>query len=273
LSIIGLGGIVLKGMQQAQANRLVAEAIERGVNYFDVAPSYGDAENKLGPALEPYRKNVFLACKTGQRQLAGAKQEFEESLRRLRTDHFDLYQLHAISDVKKDVEAAFSQGGAMEFLMAAKKAGQTCHLGFSAHSIEAAQAALERYDFDSVLFPINFATSMNHGFEGKVLAKAAEKGAARLALKGLAKQRWPKDHPEKERFPKCWYEPLYEPEWAELALRWTLSQPITAAVSPGDEGLFRLAVDTAARFKPVTPDETASLKKYAASLDAIFPEP
>jgi len=180
--------------------------------------------------------------------------------------------LHALTDVEKDVDQAFAKGGVMELLLEAKKAGKIRYIGFSAHTEEAALAALDRFDFDSVLFPINFATSMNHGFEGKVLAKAAERGAARLALKALAKQRWSKDHPERKRFPKCWYEPLSEPKWARLALRWTLSQPITAAVSPGDEGLFRLAVDTAAHFKPVTADETDSLKKYAASLDAIFPE-
>ncbi|MGB9605523.1 MAG: aldo/keto reductase, partial [Bryobacteraceae bacterium] len=91
LSIVGFGGIMLVGMEQAEANRLVAEAVDRGVNYFDVAPSYGDgeAETKLGPALEPYRKQVFLACKTQHRDAAGARRELGQSLRRLRTDHFD----------------------------------------------------------------------------------------------------------------------------------------------------------------------------------------
>ena len=273
LSVVGFGGIIVMNAEQDAANRIVSWAVERSINYFDVAPSYGDSELKLGPALEPYRKDVFLACKTGERTRDKAEEEFNGSLKRLRTDYFDLYQLHGLIDVEKDVDRAFAKGGVMELFLEAKKAGKIRYLGFSAHTQEAALAALDRFDFDSVLFPVNFATSMNHGLEGKVLAKAAERGAARLALKALAKQRWPKDHPEKERFPKCWYEPLYELEWAELALRWTLSQPITAAVSPGDEGLFRLAVDTAARFKPVTPDETASLKKYAASLDPIFPEP
>lgn len=112
LSIIGFGGIVVKDAEQQHANRVVAEAFEKGVNYFDVSPTYGDAELKLGPALEPYRKKVFLACKTGQRRREGASEELNESLKRLRTDYFDLYQLHSITDVKNDVDAVFAKGDA-----------------------------------------------------------------------------------------------------------------------------------------------------------------
>jgi len=107
LSIIGFGGIVVMDAEQHHANRVVAEAFEKGVNYFDVSPTYGDAELKLGPALEPYRKKVFLACKTGQRRREGAAKELKESLKRLRTDYLDLYQLHSITDVKNDVDAVF----------------------------------------------------------------------------------------------------------------------------------------------------------------------
>ena len=145
LSIIGFGGIVVSGAEQEHANRIVAEAVEKGVNYFDVAPSYGDAEIKLGPALEPYRKDVFLACKTTQRTKEGAAAELKESLKRLRTDHLDLYQLHALSDREKDVDVAFGPGGAMEVFLEAKKQGQVRYLGFSAHSEEAALAAMERH--------------------------------------------------------------------------------------------------------------------------------
>ncbi|MHC5184954.1 MAG: aldo/keto reductase [Planctomycetota bacterium] len=86
LSVIGFGGIIVMDAEQETANKSVAKAYERGVNYFDVAPAYGDAELKLGPALEPYRKDVFLACKTGQRNYQGAKEEFERSLERMRTE-------------------------------------------------------------------------------------------------------------------------------------------------------------------------------------------
>ena len=94
LSIVGFGGIVVMNEKPSSASRIVAQAVERGINYFDVAPSYGNSEKILGPALEPYRNSVFLACKTGKRTKNEAATELHRSLKRLRTDHFDLYQLH-----------------------------------------------------------------------------------------------------------------------------------------------------------------------------------
>lgn len=270
LSIIGFGGVVVMGQEQADANRVVAEAVERGINYFDVAPSYGDAEERLGPALEPYRKDVFLACKTGRRDRAGAEEEFQQSLRRLRTDHFDLYQLHALVDVENDVDAAFASGGVMEMVMEAKRSGQIRFAGFSAHSVEAALTAMDRYDFDSVLFPVNFATFFKEDFGPTVLAKAEEKGMARLALKAMARQKWEEGDPRRQTYQRCWYEPLTDPREAELALRWTLSQPVTAAVAPGEEELWRMAAEFAARFAPITESEEAELAQMAQSLNPVF---
>ncbi len=270
LSIIGFGGIVVMNAEPAAASQAVAEAVERGVNYFDVAPSYGNAEEKLGPALEPYRKDVFLACKTGQRTAEDAQKEFDRSLELLRTDYFDLYQLHGVTSVEDDIDVAFAKGGAMEVLLAAKESGQVRHLGFSAHSEDAAVAAMERYDFDSVLFPVNFATWNKGNFGPRIMAKAQEIGAARFALKGLARQRWPENDPAREKFGKCWYQPLTDPREADIGLRWTLSQSITAAVTPGEESLFRLAMDIAQRFTPVNEGETAEAIALADSLDPIF---
>jgi len=270
LSIIGFGGIVVSGAEQEHANRVVAEAVEKGVNYFDVAPSYGDAEVKLGPALEPYRRDLFLACKTQQRTQAGAAAEFSQSLERLRTDYLDLYQLHALTDVEEDVDAAFAKGGAMEVFLEAKKQGQVRYLGFSAHSEEAALAAMDRYDFDTVLFPINFATFYEGDFGPRVIEAAKAKGVARLALKAMARQRWPKDDPAWQEYRKCWYQPLTEPDEAKLGLYFTLSQPITAAIPPGEESLFRLALDLAMSFRPVSRREKQKLEQMAQFLNPIF---
>ena len=270
LSIIGFGGIVVGGAEPAHAARVVAEAFERGINYFDVAPSYGDAEEKLGPALAPYRKKVFLACKTGKRDAEGARAELEQSFRRLRTDYFDLYQLHAITDVDKDVDAAFAKGGVMELLIERKKAGQIRHLGFSAHSAPAALAAMARFDFDSILFPVNFTNWFAGGFGPQIMDKAQSKNVSRLALKMLARQQWPKDDPHRQDYRKAWYQPLTDPREQELALRFTLSQPITAAIPPGEESLWRQALDLATAFRPITPAETAELKSLATKLNPIF---
>lgn len=272
LSVIGLGGILLSGAPQADANRIVADAVERGVNYYDVAPTYGDAEIKLGPALEPYRKDVFLAGKTTERDAGPAKAELDRSLKRLRTDHFDLYQLHGLTDVSKDVDRAFANGGVMDMLIDQKKAGRVRHLGFSAHSADAALAAMDRYDFDSILFPVNFVMSYRNRFEAQVIARAQEKGAAILALKALARQVWPKDDPLKQRYTNCWYQPITDPGEAALALRFTLSQPVTAALPPGEEPLFRMALDLAMNLVPITPDQERQLRARAQSLDPLFPK-
>src|ERR1041385_3612666 len=155
LSLIGFGGVVVMGMEQPDADRIVREAFDRGVNYFDVAPSYGDAEDRLGPAIEGIRDQIFLACKTGKRTRDEAAAELRQSLTNLRTNHLDLYQLHALSSIE-EVETCFRPGGAMEAFLEARDAGLVRFLGFSAHSADAALDAMNRFRFDSVLFPFNY---------------------------------------------------------------------------------------------------------------------
>ncbi|MFA6176712.1 MAG: aldo/keto reductase, partial [Phycisphaerae bacterium] len=123
VSIIGMGGIVVMNETSDHAGQIVSDAVEKGVNYFDVAPSYGDAELKLGPALKPFRKDVYLACKTGNRTYSGAMEELEKSLKNLQTDYFDVYQLHGLIDVEKDVKAALAKDGAIKAFVEAKKNG------------------------------------------------------------------------------------------------------------------------------------------------------
>lgn len=266
LSLVGLGGIAVADLPQEEANRMVAEAVDRGVNYFDVAPTYGNAQERLGPALQPYRDRVFLACKTAERDKEGSARELEESLRLLRTDHVDLYQLHGLSSME-DVEKAFGPDGAMETLLAAQQAGKARFLGFSAHSQEAAREALRRHPFASVLFPVNF-VCWHHGFGPEVLAAARERGAARLALKAMARCPWPEGGERK--YKKCWYQPFDEWELVELALRWALSQEVTAAVPPGEPELFRMAVKVAEDFRPLSIEERDQLRGMAREIEPIF---
>lgn len=270
LSIIGLGGVVLVGVSQPEADNIVAEAIDHGVNYFDVAPSYGrdqETEKRLGPALAGRRDGVFLACKTGCRDREGAAAELTRSLHHLQTHYVDLYQLHAISSVE-EVERVFAPGGAMETIVKAQQDGLIRNIGFSAHSAEAAIRAMELFDFTSALFPINFVTWTEGNFGPQIMAKAQEKGVARLALKAMARTNWQEG--AHRDYANCWYEPLTDPHLAELALRFTLSQPITAAIPPGDPRLFRLAVQLAAEFRPITAEETTELRDIARGLTPIF---
>ncbi len=145
VSPLGFGGIVVMNSRADQAAKVVEEAVEFGINYFDIAPAYGNAEEKLGPALEPFRKDILLGCKTHLRDAGGAKNALEQSLEHLRTDYFDLYQLHGLIDVEKDVKAAFADGGAMEVVLEAKQAGVIRNIGFSAHTPETGMAELREY--------------------------------------------------------------------------------------------------------------------------------
>lgn len=269
LSTIGFGGIIVVGHEQAAANAEVAHAIERGVNYFDVAPSYwnGEAEQKLGIALEPFRATSFLANKTGRRDASGATQELETSLQRLRTDRFDLYQLHAVSGLE-DVEKILGPGGALEAFVRARAAGKVRYLGFSAHSQEAALRLLDAFPFDSVLYPVNYVCYAQGGFGPAVLQKAKEKGTARLALKALAYTTLEKG--AEKKWSKTWYRPIDEIDLARRALRFTLSEDVTAAIPPGHAELFRIALDLASAFQPLPADERAALLAEAAGVAPLF---
>lgn len=268
LSVIGFGGIVVKDTTSEEASAYVKMAIDAGVNYFDVAPSYGNAEIMLGPALEPYRPDVFLACKTTERTKEGSRAELERSLTRLRTDHFDLYQLHAMTSMD-DVKKVMGKGGAMETFIEARKEGKIKHIGFSAHSVEAALALMDQFDFDTILYPVSFTTWYAGNFGPQVLARAQEKKMGILALKAMAKGPWP-EGASRSQYPKCWYEPLSEKEDARMGLRFTLSHPVTAAIPPGDGNLFKLALELRDSLKPLETKEVEAIKVKALSGQPLF---
>lgn len=267
LSILGFGGIVVRDATPEQAAARVKEAIDRGINFFDVAPAYGDAESKLGPALEPYRKDIVLACKTGRRDKEGARFELEQSLERLRTDYFDFYQFHAVNNVP-EVEQIFAPGGAMETVLEAKEEGKIKHIGFSTHSVDAAMLLMDRFDFDTIMFPVS-PTSWHAGnFGPQVLQRAHEKQLGIFALKAMAKGPWPEG--TTERLPKCWYQPLTDPKEALAGLSFALSHPITLALPPGNENLFKMAMEIIPDFKPLNPEEMDTIKRDASQQTPLF---
>jgi aryl-alcohol dehydrogenase-like predicted oxidoreductase len=270
LSIIGFGGIVVMNEDPGASANIVSEAVDRGVNYFDIAPSYGNAEDRLGPALAPYRNRCFLACKTDGRLKDDSRADLEDSLRRLKTDHFDLYQFHALTKMS-DLDKVLGPGGAIETAEAAKKEGKIRYIGFSVHSQETAVAAMNRYPFDTILFPLNFVLYTQAGFGPQILETARQKQIGILCLKSMAKTVWPadqqKNHPSD---PKCWYKPAAFPNEASLGLRWTLGHPITAAIPPGEERYLRLAMDVAQNYKPLNATEEQALLKGAPGVEPIF---
>lgn len=274
LSIIGFGGILVMNQTPEEAAKYVAQAVDRGVNYFDVAPTYGNAQDRLGPALKPHRQKCFLACKTTERDATGSAKELEASLKMLQTDHFDLYQLHALTKVE-EVKQVFGPGGAMETFVKAKRDGKVRYLGFSAHSEEAAHAALDRFDFDSILFPLGFTTWIKGKFGPSVHKRAREAGKGILALKAMAHQKWPQAAPgEKRRWTKAWYEPFEQIDQIALALRFTLRLPVTAMLTPGHWELFTMALDLAqsGALVPLNENERKVIEEIAQKSESIFPQ-
>jgi len=267
LSIVGFGGIMLKNNPQDFANDLVAKAFEAGVNYYDISPFYGDAQERLGPALKPYRDKCFLACKTEKRDAVNAEKALHESLRLLQTDHFDLYQVHMVSTVE-EVEQVFAPGGAMEVFLKARQQGKVRFLGFSAHSVEAAMLAMQKFDFDTILFPINFNCWIHGNFGPQVFETAKSKGMGILAIKAMAlttlneNEIWP--------YKNVWYLPIEDDAMSKLAYRYTLSKDITAAIPTGEAKFFYRALEIVRDFKPITDDELGMLTRFAAEKPPIF---
>ena len=159
LPVVGFPCLALKNGDQKTATEELHRALDLGVDYFDVAPAYGkdgECEIKTGEGLKGMpRESYFLACKTQKDDAKEGRVELERSLKRLNTDHFDLYQLHCLQR-EDEVKQALGPGGVLEMILKAKEEGKVRHIGFSAHTTEAALAALDGFAFDSCMFPINF---------------------------------------------------------------------------------------------------------------------
>ena len=147
--------------------------------------------------------------------------------------------------------------------------GRSRFIGFSAHSVEAAMALMDRFDFDTILFPFNYATWNAGNFGPQVMAKAKEKNMGILALKAMAKGPW-QEGADRTGYPKCWYEPLMSPEDITMGLRFTLSHPVTAAIPPGEEKLFRQALSVSGNLKPLKKSEIQAIKEKALKGVPLF---
>lgn len=270
-TLIIFGAFAVGQVSQKEADEAVALLRKHGVNHIDVAPSYYDAELRLGPSMEAHRQEFFLGCKTMKRDGEGALQEMEQSLKLLRTDHFDLYQLHAVTTIE-ELDECMQPNGALEAIIDARDSGATDFIGITSHGLEAPSVlreALRRFDFDSVLFPVNFTLWANEAYRDEaaaLLETCSKREVGVMAIKALAKGPWGDREPRYH----TWYEPFDEPEVVERVLRFTLSQRITGAVSAGDLRLLPLILDAAERFKMMSEDEQAALLSTVDQYDPIF---
>ena len=271
LPVIGFSGIVARDNTPEGVDRIVGKSLDMGIDFYDIAASYGNSEEMLAPALKPRRGDIILATKTRERTREAAEAEFNRSCEILGTDYFDMYLVHGIQHVDRDVDAAFAEGGVMEFVLEKQREGRIRFLGFSSHSTESALAALDRHDFDFFYFPISYVSYMKGDFGPAVLAKAAEREVPCISLKAMARQRWPEGTPRGEQCAKCWYQPIEDDEEASLAVRWALSQPVASILPPGEERLYRKALELSSNLSPITPEETQILAALAEDMSPLFP--
>ena len=270
LSMVGFPGLALVHCDQAQSTEGVHKAFERGINYFDVAPAYDNlkCETKMGIGLQGLdRDKYFLACKTKKREKDSAREELERSLKLLKTDHFDLYQMHHLVTVA-EVKKALGPGGAVETFLKAREEGKTKYIGFSAHTTKAAIEALKGFSFDTVMFPINFVEYMNRGYGREVLELAQAKGAAVLAIKPMSRGAWPQDA---KRTREWWYRCTETSEEVSLGLRFAWSQKgVVAGIPPSFLELVDKAIEAAKTPHPITEPELGKLRQMAEGIGSIF---
>lgn len=270
LSVVGFPGLGLVHDEQKKCTTAVHDAFNRGMNYYDVAPAYGNGqcETKLGIALEGLdRSKYFLACKTKKRDKEGTMKELENSLKLAKTDHFDLYQLHHLVR-PSEVKQALGPDGAMEAILKAKEQGKLKYIGFSAHTTKAAIEVMKGFKFDTVMFPINFVEYYTRGYGKDVLDLAGEQGAGVLAIKPLSWGTWPKDV-EKTR--QWWYRTVETVEDIRLAMSFSLSQTnVVAGIPPSFLDLVDRTITACKEVKPLDEESAKKLKNMAENRESIF---
>jgi aryl-alcohol dehydrogenase-like predicted oxidoreductase len=253
------------------AEKAMQYILDAGVNHIDIAPQYGKAEELMGPWIEKTRDQFFLGCKTQLRTKQEAAAELRHSLEILRTDKFDLHQLHAITTFE-ELDQVTGAGGALEALVEAKEDGLTDYIGITGHGNQTPMIfleALRRFDFDSVLFPINFVQFGIPEYKAKaleLLQVCQERGVGVMVIKAVAARPWG----DREHTYNCWYEPFDTPEMIQKSVDFALSQAaVTGLCTTGDLTILPMFLDACQKFTPMDLDTQealiASAGKYQAS--------
>lgn len=274
-SIITLGCCALGHVSQKEADRIVELALSHGVNHFDVAPTYGEAELRLCPWMKEHRDEIFLACKTGKRTKKEASEELERSLERLGVDYIDLYQFHGLDEME-ELEVAFSSEGALQAMLEAKEEGIIKYIGITSHKPPTIIEALKRFDLDTVFFPLNFVLRRHRCPENDyepVLKIAKERDIGTIVMKAFARGPWQGELAEKrEKRPySTWYKPFDNQADIDKCLWFALSQDVTTVASACDARLVPKIIDAAERYRELAADEQKELIESAADLKPLFP--
>jgi aryl-alcohol dehydrogenase-like predicted oxidoreductase len=246
-SVILYGGAALGAVDQDTADRSIQEALDGGINHFDFAADYGDAELRLGPWMSQIRDRIFLATKTGLRERDAAWAQINASLERLQTDRVDLLQLHAVGDLE-DLDRATGPGGSLEAAVRAQEEGLVGAVGITGHGAKAPGThleALRRFPFATVLTPLNVALVDDPAYRADYEALVAEvrrQDAGLMTIKAIARRNWPgaaQGEPLGDQEYATWYQPLEEQERITAAVSWVLAhEEVTGLAAAGDVRLL-----------------------------------
>jgi aryl-alcohol dehydrogenase-like predicted oxidoreductase len=268
-SVLIYGGAALGDVSQDVADRSVQEALDGGINHFDVAADYGDAELRLGSVMAAMRSRIFLATKTGLRDGEAAWAQIHASLERLRTDSVDLLQLHAVCDFD-DLDRATRTGGALESAVRAQEEGLVGAVGITGHTHQAPAVhleALRRYPFATVLTPLNPVLWRDEQYRADYQALVAEvqrQDAGLMTIKTVSRRNWPV--PDDQPY-TTWYEPFDDQQRITAAVSWVLAhEEITGIPTAGDVRLLGMLLN--AERDRISPEEAeqrlASDEQYSS---------
>jgi aryl-alcohol dehydrogenase-like predicted oxidoreductase len=258
-------------ISQADADKVMEQVIAAGVNHIDVAPSYGQAEERIGPWMPRERSRFFLGCKTMDRNRDGAWNEMQASLKRLQTESFDLYQFHAVTTFE-ELDAITMKGGALEAAVAARKAGLTKFIGITGHGVDSPAIyleALRRFDFDSVLFPLNFVQMGNPEYRKNaeaLIAECLKKDVGTMIIKSVCQGPWG----EREHTATTWYEPFNTQEKIQQAVDFALSYDVTGLCTAGDVRTLPMMLEACENFATLDEEQREKLIESGKAYQPLF---
>jgi aryl-alcohol dehydrogenase-like predicted oxidoreductase len=265
------GGAAFSKITQEDADRVIEQVIEAGVNHIDIAPSYGQAEERVGPWMPRERQRFFLGCKTQERTKEGAWNELRQSLKRLQTETFELYQFHAVTKME-ELDAITMKGGALEAFVEARERGLFKYIGITGHGVNAPQIyleALRRFDFDSVLFPLNFVQLANpeyRKYAEELIAQCKAKDVGTMIIKSITRAPWG----ERPHTATTWYEPFEKMDDIQRAVNFALSYEVTGVCTAGDTRVLPLMLKACENFVPLNETEREQMIQSADEYEPLF---
>ena len=265
------GGAALYAVTQAEADATLELLFKYGINHIDTAASYGEAELRIGPWMRRYRAQFFLATKTEERTRLKARESLHRSLELLQTDHVDLFQLHNLS-TQSEWEIALGPGGALEAFVEAREEGLVRFIGITGHGTDIARLhreALERFDFDSVLLPYNYAMLQNPSYASdfiELVRTCEQRNVAVQTIKSLTRAPWG----DKPHTRSTWYRPLEDQADIDLAVHWVLGEPAVFLNSVADIQLLPSVLDAVERFQSRPSNDEMQALVNRVNLEPLF---